>query len=127
MYVIIQDSFNINVLWNSATIHEKKINALELEPLKREYDESCSVMKRPSNKILRLQKSLLCNVSAQWSKNILNCKVYFSLRPLKPSSFRLALANKKPNGILFLDMNTLQNLTGFLLCDFVGHFFVANG
>lgn len=43
----------------------KKINALELEPLKREYDESCSVMKRPSNKILRLQKYLLCNVSAQ--------------------------------------------------------------
>lgn len=32
----------------------KKNNAPELDPVKREFDESCSDMNRPSNQILRL-------------------------------------------------------------------------
>lgn len=51
---IFQDSFDFNVLRNSATKHEKKNNAPELDPVKREFDESCSDMNRPSNQILRL-------------------------------------------------------------------------
>lgn len=48
------NSFDFNVLRNSATKHEKKNNAPELDPVKREFDESCSDMNRPSNQILRL-------------------------------------------------------------------------